>query len=143
MPSKTKKDYPAVTVDALIIENDTIIMVKRKYDPYKDYWALPGGFVELGETVEFACIREVKEETNLDVFFVSFHRVYSDPSRDPRGHMITVACFCRRRSFAQPLKGGDDAMEARKFTKREILKNKDVIAFDHFKIIQDSGFLDE
>jgi len=134
------KKYPSVTVDAVIIENERILLVKRKYDPFKNYWALPGGFIELGETVEAACIREVKEETNLDVEFKSFFGAYSNPKRDPRGHVITVVCFCKKINENQFPMGSDDAKEAKFIGKSELNKIKDRIAFDHLQIMTDSGF---
>ena len=85
--------HPFLTVDAVILcDNDSIILIKRKNSPYKGFWALPGGFVEYGETVESAVLREVTEETGLSVDLNEISGVYSDPNRDPRGHVITI-CF--------------------------------------------------
>ena len=83
---------PSLTADIFIFDEDfNFILIKRKNEPYKDYWALPGGFVEYGETVENAAIREAKEETNIDVTLKGLVNVYSDPDRDSRGHTVTVA----------------------------------------------------
>ena len=83
---------PSVTTDIFIFDDDfNFILIKRKNDPYKDYWALPGGFVEYGESVETAAIREAKEETSIDVELKDLVNVYSNPDRDPRGHTITIA----------------------------------------------------
>lgn len=80
-------------MDAVIICKDSsIVLIKRKKDPYKDSWALPGGFVEYGETVESAILREVKEETGLEIDLCRIVGVYSDPERDPRGHTVTI-CY--------------------------------------------------
>ncbi|MHC1591334.1 MAG: NUDIX domain-containing protein [Candidatus Helarchaeales archaeon] len=140
METKKIKKYPAVTVDGIIINGDHLLLVKRKHPPHENKWALPGGFVELGETVEQACVREVKEETNIDVEFDSFLGVYSKPDRDPRGHVITVACICKMKIKEQVPVGADDAREARFFSREELASMRDLLAFDHLQIIQDSGF---
>ena len=87
-------DYkiPSLTADIFIFDEDfNFILIKRLNDPYKDCWALPGGFVEYGESVETAAIREAKEETSIDVELIDLINVYSKPDRDPRGHTVTVA----------------------------------------------------
>ena len=86
------KEYknPIPTVDAIIQKSSFLLLVKRQNDPYKDSFALPGVFVNRGETVENALKREVFEETSLKVHPVEILGVYSDPKRDPRGHMITI-----------------------------------------------------
>ena len=83
---------PLLTVDTVIIQNKSVVLVMRKNPPFKGSWALPGGFVEYGETVEMAAIRETKEETGLDIELDGIVGVYSDPQRDPRGHIISI-CF--------------------------------------------------
>ena len=126
---------PYLTVDAVIIcEDDSTVLIKRKYDPYKDSWALPGGFVEWGETVESAVVREVKEETGLEVEIIKLVGVYSDPKRDPRGHTVTI-CYLTRRINGN-LKADTDASTAQHFKKDEILKLK--LAFDHDTILKDA-----
>jgi len=107
-------------------------LIKRKYDPYKGSWALPGGFVEWGETVESAVVREVKEETGLEVDIIELVGVYSDPGRDPRGHTVTV-CYLTRK-IGGNLKADTDASIAQHFKKDEILKLK--LAFDHDVILK-------
>ena len=78
-----------LAVDCVITdEAGDIVLIRRKHEPFKDSYALPGGFVEVGETVEDACRREVKEETNLELYDMRLVGVYSDPGRDPRGHGI-------------------------------------------------------
>ncbi|MGB9978698.1 NUDIX domain-containing protein [Methanobacterium sp.] len=145
---------PSLTVDAVILcEDDSIagrthsmarkisdferfsvVLIKRKYDPYKGSWALPGGFVEWGETVESAVVREVKEETGLEVDIIKLVGVYSDPKRDPRGHTVTV-CYLTRKVKGN-LKADTDASIAQYFKKDEILKLK--LAFDHDIILKDA-----
>ncbi|AEC51082.1 mutator protein MutT (mutT) [Pyrococcus sp. NA2] len=125
----------ALTVDIVIIYNNGIVLVERKKDPYKGYLALPGGFVEYGERVEEAAIREAKEETGLDVKLLRVVGVYSDPNRDPRGHTVTVAFLAVGEG---KLKAGDDAKAVTVVPIGEIEKIKDKLAFDHAKIIEDA-----
>ena len=125
---------PFLTVDTVVMENSSILLIKRKNDPYKGSWALPGGFVEYGETVENAAVRETKEETGLDVKLKELVGVYSDPKRDPRGHTVTV-CFLGIK-IGGTLKSATDADDAKFFDLKEI-KTLD-LAFDHERIIQDS-----
>ena len=92
------KNYkiPSLTTDIFIFDDNTnFILIKRKNDPFKNYWALPGGFVEYGESVETAAIREAKEETSIDVELIDLVNVYSKPDRDPRGHTITISYIAK------------------------------------------------
>jgi ADP-ribose pyrophosphatase YjhB (NUDIX family) len=122
---------PFPTVD-LIIENKKgeILLIERKNIPYG--WALPGGFVDYGESLEHAAQREGKEETNLDIELISPFRAYSDPKRDKRTHTITFVFIAKGRG--EP-KGMDDAKQAKWFSVSEIKELN--IAFDHKKIILD------
>jgi 8-oxo-dGTP diphosphatase len=125
---------PLLTVDTVVVQNSTILLIKRKNDPYQGSWALPGGFVEYGETVENAAVRETQEETGIDVELKELVGVYSDPDRDPRGHTVTV-CFLGSK-IGGMLKAATDADDAKYFDLNEI-KTLD-LAFDHERIIQDS-----
>jgi 8-oxo-dGTP diphosphatase len=127
-----QKKYPHLTVDALIIEKGKIVLVKRKNPPYKGFWALPGGFVEYGETVEDAVKREVREETGLGVEILKLVGVYSDPKRDPRGHVITVVFLCR------PVNGVLHADSDAKEAGYHSLSNLPELAFDHKRIVGDA-----
>jgi ADP-ribose pyrophosphatase YjhB (NUDIX family) len=120
---------PLPTVDLIIEYNDGIILIKRKNPP--PGWALPGGFIDYGESIESAAIREAKEETGLKVELVRQFHTYSDPKRDPRHHTITTVLIAR--ATGRP-SAGDDAKAAGIF-RRENLPEQ--IAFDHRDIIND------
>ncbi|MDD5617170.1 MAG: NUDIX hydrolase [Candidatus Methanoperedens sp.] len=122
---------PLLTVDTVIIYQGKIVLIRRKNPPFQDHFALPGGFVEVGETVEEAAVREAKEETGLDVRLLKLLGVYSDPLRDSRGHTVSV-CFLALGSGN--LKAGSDAKDTGLFGIDEIPE----LAFDHNKIIEDS-----
>ncbi|MBA2853139.1 8-oxo-dGTP diphosphatase [Methanococcus maripaludis] len=122
-----------LTVDILIKYKSGIVLIKRKNEPYKDYWAVTGGFVEYGERVEEAAKREAKEETGLDIDNLKLIGVYSDPSRDSRGHTVTVAFLA---DGIGTLKSGSDAKDARICNLDEL--NEIDFAFDHKKLIDDS-----
>ncbi|WP_407376910.1 NUDIX domain-containing protein [Methanobrevibacter sp.] len=130
----TNYKIPSVTADIFIFDDDfNFILIKRKNDPYKNHWALPGGFVEYGETVETAAVREAKEETSIDVELKDLVNVYSKPDRDPRGHTITVA-FTAKGDFADK-KADSDAKDIGIFSSEKL--DEIELAFDHRKIIED------
>ena len=120
---------PAPTADAIIEIEDRIVLVERKYPPYG--WAIPGGFVDYGETVEAAAIREAKEETSLNVELVHLLGVYSEPSRDPRKHTITTVFVAS--AEGQPV-AADDAKSVGMFTQENLPYP---MAFDHKKVLED------
>ncbi len=122
-----------LTVDIVILYNGGVVLIKRKHEPFKDHYALPGGFVEYGERVEDAAIREAKEETGLDVKLLRLVGVYSDPNRDPRGHTVTTAFLALGTG---ELKAGDDAKEVHVVPVEEALKLP--LAFDHERILRDA-----
>jgi 8-oxo-dGTP diphosphatase len=123
---------PALTVDGILIQDHAVLLIQRKQSPYEGSWALPGGFVEYGEKTEDAVIRELAEETGLQVKIRGLLGVYSDPHRDPRGHTVSVVYLVE--SIGGVLKAGDDASSA-KFFKRDELPG---LAFDHAMIIKDA-----
>jgi len=128
------RKIPSLTVDAIIQRKDnSIILIKRKKAPFKEHWALPGGFIDYGETAEYAAIRETKEETGLDVEIMKLVGVYSDPNRDPRGHVIAIAFLARE--VGGNLVASADAKAVKVFKITEIPKN---LAFDHAKILKDA-----
>jgi 8-oxo-dGTP diphosphatase len=121
---------PWVTTDAIIeIADRGIVLVERKYPP--PGWALPGGFVDLGETTEHAAVREAREETGLDVALTELFCVYSDPRRDPRRHTVSVVYIGR--ATGEP-EGGDDAATARIFWLDALPAP---LAFDHDRVLAD------
>lgn len=130
------KNYkiPSLTTDIFIFDDNTnFILIKRKNDPFKNYWALPGGFVEYGESVETAAIREAKEETNIDVELIYLVNVYSKPDRDPRGHTITIAYIAKGNMDNK--KADSDACEIGVFSQKDLANIE--LALDHEKIIKD------
>lgn len=127
--------HPFLTVDAIILcENNRVVLVRRRNDPYKGSWALPGGFVEYGETVESAVLREVKEETGLDIELKGISGVYSDPDRDPRGHTVTI-CYKTQKTGGK-LRADSDAQDVACIKLEEALTYK--LAFDHEQILKDA-----
>ena len=132
-----KNKWPETAIDAVIIdENETVVLIKRRNPPFQNHWALPGGFVELGEKVEDAVLREAEEETGLPVRILKLVGVYSDPKRDPRGHVISITYLCKRIDSEENPQGGDDAKEAKVFNRQELENIQ--LAFDHNLIIQDA-----
>jgi 8-oxo-dGTP diphosphatase len=127
-----QRKSPAITVDAIILKDHSILLVQRKHEPFQGLWALPGGFVEYGETTEQAVIREVREETGLETRVHGLLGVYSDPGRDPRGHTITVAYLVT--PVGGTLMTGDDAALVRYFKHDELPR----LAFDHTMIVKDA-----
>lgn len=120
---------PLLTVDLVIeLPDERVVLIKRRHPP--DGWALPGGFVDMGETVEQAAVREAREETGLDVSLHGILGVYSDPDRDPRGHTASVVFVAH--ASGSP-RGADDAADARAFDP----SNPPRLAFDHAVIIAD------
>ena len=128
--TKKLQEGPFVTTDAIIEINDGIVLIERSNPPFG--WALPGGFVDYGESLEEAVTREAKEETNLDLINLEQFHTYSNPGRDPRFH--TVGTVFIAKGEGKP-KAGDDA-RGLKIIKLSELPKLD-FAFDHKKIIQD------
>lgn len=119
---------PLLTIDAIIVHDSKIVFVRRKNDPFKGMFALPGGFVEVGETTEEAAMREALEETGLSIEIVKLIGVYSEPSRDPRGHTVSICYLAKGTGIP---KAGSDAAEVALFAIDGIPK----LAFDHNHII--------
>ncbi len=131
---------PLLTVDAVILyEKDKLVLIKRKNPPFQGEYALPGGFVDVGETVEDACVREAKEETNINVKIKKLIGVFSEPSRDPRGHIVSIAYLCEPKTKKEKPKAQDDAASLEIIPVSKIPSLK--LAFDHMEILKDSGII--
>lgn len=127
---------PAVTADCIVITRDAdpkVLLIQRGNEPYRGYWAFPGGFMDMDETTEQCAVREMMEETGLDVSELKQIGCYSKVDRDPRGRTITVAYLVVIASPV-PVRGQDDAAKAEWFSLSAIPK----LAFDHDEIISDA-----
>ena len=125
---------PALTVDCVLFDvHGRVLLIRRKNEPFKGGYALPGGFVDVGESVEDACRREVLEETGLTVKDLRLIGVYSDPRRDPRGHTVSAAFLASLDEPTTP-KAGDDAAAAEWVADWR----GQTLAFDHAQILDDA-----
>ena len=131
VPEVVGPETPKLVVDVVIPSERGVVLIRRASEPFAGQWALPGGFVELGETVEEAAAREAAEETGLAVEVARLIGVYSEPERDPRGHNVSVAFLVR--VLSGELAAGTDASEV------SVLDPSSVeLAFDHRRIIDDA-----
>jgi ADP-ribose pyrophosphatase YjhB (NUDIX family) len=118
------------TVDIIIeLEQGGIVLISRRNPPYG--WALPGGFVDYGESLENAAIREAKEETSLDISLIEQLHTYSDPHRDPRQHTITTVYVAQAKGYPR---AADDAQKVGIYTEGTLPKR---LVFDHAQILSD------
>lgn len=132
MITMTQNEGPDLAVDVLIKMDEGVVLIKRKEEPFKGSWAIPGGFVESGETVEEAARREVKEETGLKIRLTNIIGVYSEPDRDPRGHVVSI-CFGAK-SEGGSFRPTTDAADVKVF--KEVPWTN--LAFDHEKILKEA-----
>ena len=124
-------ETPKLMVDVVIPSEKGVVLVRRGSEPYEGQWALPGGFVEVGETVRQAAAREAAEETGLAVEISRLVGVYSEPDRDPRGHNVSVAFLAR--VLSGQMQAASDAADV------DVLDPASVeLAFDHDRIISDA-----
>ena len=131
IPEVAGPETPKLMVDVVIPSERGVVLIRRASEPFAGQWALPGGFVELGETVEEAAAREAAEETGLAVEVARLIGVYSEPERDPRGHNVSVAFLVR--VLSGELAAATDASEV------SVLDPSSVeLAFDHRRIIDDA-----
>ena len=121
---------PVLSVDAIVFDPEgRLLLIRRKYPPFVGEFALPGGFVDYGETVEHAVRRELKEETGIDAHIEKLVGIFSNPERDPRRHNVSVAFLMKAKS-QNPI-GGDDAESAEFRDDWKTVK----LAFDHREIV--------
>jgi 8-oxo-dGTP diphosphatase len=129
-----KYPHPAVATDCVIFGFDGIklhvLLIERGAEPYKGMWAFPGGFLKMEEDAEQGALRELKEETNLTAKYIEQFYTFSDPHRDPRERIISIAYYALVK--IQEVKGGDDAAKAQWFAIDEI----PCLAFDHDRILR-------
>jgi 8-oxo-dGTP diphosphatase len=127
------RDGPWLAADAVVFDDSgRVLLVRRKYPPFQGHLALPGGFVEAGETTEAAALRELKEETSIDGSSPRLVGVYSDPKRDPRHHTVSAVYLVTAASY--DVQAGDDAADALFVANWEA----QILAFDHRQIISDA-----
>ena len=136
MPYTYKYPRPALTVDCVVFgldeEDLKILLIQRKHDPFAGRWALPGGFVDVGESPEHAARRELEEETGLKSVYLEQLHTFGDPGRDPREHVISVAHYALVNIRGRRVRGSDDARRAGWFPVRK----PPPLAFDHPKILR-------
>lgn len=126
-----------VAADGIIFKDGKVLLIKRKYWPFSDYWAIPGGKVNRKERIADTVVRELKEETGLRVKQTKLLGIYDEPGRDPRGITISVAFVCK--IISGNVKAGSDAKEIGWFTREQVKKMK--LAFDHKEMLRDVGFI--
>ena len=128
---------PTVSVDAVVFtfsgNKAKLLLIKRRYEPFKGMWALPGGFVDIDEELENAAARELAEETGLEGVPMQQLHTFGECGRDPRGRQITIAYMGIATSGQNKIKAGDDAAEARWFDIEKLPKD---LGFDHNKIVK-------
>lgn len=131
-----KYPHPSVTTDCVIFGFDgqklQVLLIERGIEPYKGRWAFPGGFLNPDETAEEGALRELIEETGLSGAYIEQFHTYTDPNRDPRERVITIAYYALVR--IQEVHGGDDAARAKWFSLDEVPQ----LAFDHDRILRDA-----
>ena len=124
---------PLLTVDCVVFDRaGRLLLIRRADPPFKGRYALPGGFVDIGETIEATALRELAEETGIEGKIIRLIGVYSSPKRDPRGHTVSAAFLIRPRSTK--VVGGDDAASAEFVAEWQSQK----LAFDHNQIVADA-----
>ena len=130
--------YPraALTVDAIVFvksgKETSVLLIERGREPFKNRWALPGGFIEMDERLEQACIRELEEETGLQIEKMQQFGAYDAINRDPRHRTISVVYSVELKE-QKPVKGSDDAAQAKWFSLGDLPE----LAFDHAEILAD------
>lgn len=138
MPYTYPYPRPMLTADCVVVNSrDEVLLIRRGNEPFKGCWALPGGFMEMDETIEHCAVRELKEETGLHVSEqdIKLIGVYSAPNRDPRGRTVTAAYLVKNvECRMKDAHAGDDAAELRWWS----LFALPTLAFDHAQIVADA-----
>ena len=132
MPYTYEYPRPALTVDCIIFGLDEssklkVLLIKRGLEPFKDHWALPGGFVDMEEDLEAAALRELEEETGVKDVFIEQLYTFGAPKRDPRGRVVSVAYFALVNLAQHPVQASSDARHVEWFELEQI----PALAFDH------------
>ena len=141
--TETEKTYrykypkPSVTTDCILLrevnKKKQVLLIKRKHEPFKEKWALPGGFVEIDEDLLEGAKRELAEETGIDNVDLNQFKTYGTPGRDPRGRTISIVYHGKIMDTSIKIEAGDDAAEASWFNIEELPP----LAFDHETILKD------
>ncbi|MFX0105236.1 MAG: NUDIX domain-containing protein, partial [Candidatus Hodarchaeota archaeon] len=140
MRVQVKKVEIVQAVDAIIEDgNGKIVLIKRKYPPFQGFYALPGGSVEKGEKLKEALIREVKEETNLDVMVAEKIGLYDEEGRDPKGKVHSTAFKCVIIGDISDIKRGEETEDVNLFSKEQVKEME--LGFDHKKMLKDANFI--
>ncbi len=137
MPYNYEYPRPALTVDCVIFGFDQssqlkVLLIQRAHDPFKDQWALPGGFVDMDEDLEHAALRELEEETGVKDVFIEQLYTFGRPGRDPRGRVVSVAYYALVNLAEHPVRAATDARMVKWFEIEDIPQ----LAFDHDEIMQ-------
>lgn len=122
-----------LTADALLVVGNEVLLIQRKHGPFEGHWALPGGFVEVGERIPDAAHRELQEETGISGFVMKEFGTYGDPGRDPRGRVVSVIYWIRLPEKPRST-AGDDAADARWYSFDQLPQ----LAFDHAQILAEA-----
>jgi len=130
-----RENFPLICSDGVILNKGKVLLIKRKIKPFKGFWTIPGGHIDFGETSRESVIREIKEETNIDVEVVNLIKIYDNPKRDPWGHIISIAYLC------EPVNTNSLFIENEEVESLywcDINKLPDNIGFDHRIMINDA-----
>ena len=133
MPYTYKYPRPAVTVDIIVFTDEEVLLIQRKYKPFENHWALPGGFLDMDETPEQAALRELKEETGLEFHQLTQFKTFGALDRDPRHRTISIVYYAFFKGQKSEVKAADDAALARWFAWKELPE----LAFDHKEILNE------
>lgn len=133
MPYTYKYPRPAVTVDIIVFTDEEVLLIQRKYKPFQNHWALPGGFLDLDETPEQAALRELKEETDLELHHLTQFKTFGALDRDPRHRTISIAYYAFFNGQKSEIKAADDAANAQWSAWNELPE----LAFDHKEILNE------